>query len=196
MIEPKALDKLIENGISIISIKDRYNVDNADMVRDVRVNPDGRLSIKLRKYSSLVDILRPSDAFVLSVLMEGTAIRDYEDLFIRFDTICYRPGSEFVGLKCVERQPNGLYGITSLTNAIISCVADEIIKTDGGCQVVSRITDSKLLRDEPSLMDDFYRQHLRRHFTTHKCIRCDMLFGPAAAEGGCCNCGGDVYPVF
>lgn len=194
MIEPRALDKLIENGISIMSYKDKYGVDNASMIRNVRVMPDGRISFMHWKRSSLFRDLHLTNAFVLSVLKVGTDIKVYENLFVRFDTTCYRPGSEFYDFKNAERQSNGLYGITDCTNAIISCVVDQIIAAEEDNQVISRVTEGKLLYDEPSMTDGFFRQNLRKYFTTHQCFRCDMLYSFAADV--CVFCGGDTYPVF
>lgn len=76
--ETKALGKLIENGISILSYKDRSGGDKGSIIRNALVKPDGRISFTEWKRSTLLKELRQVNSFVLSVLMEGAEIKEYE----------------------------------------------------------------------------------------------------------------------
>lgn len=196
MIDPKALDKLVENSISIVSFKDG-KVHSARMIRDARVDWSGRVYLGFPKDSQLAGFLKNTDAFTLSVLMEGTNASEYENLFLRFDMDYYAHDSKFHGLKCIKRDRNGLYSITECTNAIISCKIDEIIEYRYSCRIYGSVTESRLLHDNPTLTDDVYRRTLKKRFAAYVCVSCGMLYHLEYTEADyCVYCNGRLWPIF
>lgn len=201
MIDPKALEKLVENGISIVSFKDG-DISSARMIRNARVEPDGRVSFEPRKDTRLGEYLQNTDAFTLSVLMEKGLPDYFEDLFSHFDTDMVPHRVKFLGLdRYIEKQKNDLYAVTHVcTNAIISCRIDEIVKSQKACRVFGTVVESQLLHDEPSMTEEYYRNTLRKEFNPiYECDRCGMRFSLSPSLGHseepCINCGGTLCPL-
>ena len=196
MIDPKALEKVVKDGISIVSFKDG-KIDSARMIRDARVDWSGRVCFRFPKDSALTAYFKNTDAFTLSVLMEGTNVEAYEVLFLRFDTDYYAHESKFSDLKCTRRDQNGLKYITDCTNAIISCKIDEITEDKNYYCVCGVITQSQLLHDDPTLTEDVYWRTLRKHFNSYVCSWCGMLYIHLHSDPEyCIFCNSRLYEVF
>ena len=196
MVDPKVVDKLVKDGISIVSFKDG-KIDSARIIRNARVDWDGRVCFRFSKHSRLAGYMKNTDAFTLSVLMEGTNVKAYEDLFLRFDTEWYEHNSKFSELKCIKRDQNGLNYITDCTNAIISCKIDGITEDEDYCIVCGIVTQSQLLHDEPTLTDGVYYHSLKKRFAIYECVSCGMLYRLEYTEPDyCVYCNGRLWPVF
>ncbi len=184
MIDPKALEKLIKNGYSIVSFtNDDYF--SAKLIRDARVEPDGRVSFETTQVSRLVEYLQDTDAFTLSVLLSYGSFVRHIDTLLCLDTDRYVHVS-----KAFESEFRAID--EGCANAIISCKIDRIVRMKEIYRVFGTVVESRLFIDRPSMTENDW-EHFLEGYAIYTCDRCGQEYILSSDEKESCYCGGRLW---
>ena len=155
-IEQKALFSL-SYGLFVLTAKDEK--DNGCIINTVMqiTNTPNRIIVGVNKANYTHDMIMKTGEFNVSVLTESAPF----EVFKRFGFASGKDTDKFDGFTDVNRSENGIYYITSNTNAFISGKVINAVDCDTHTMFVADIPEAKSLSDEASVTYDYYFKHIK-----------------------------------
>lgn len=156
-MDNKALYKL-SYGMFVLTARegDRDNGCIIDTAIQVTDNPV-QLSICVNKEGLTHDMIMNTGEFNVSAISRNAKA----DLYNRFGFKAGREGDKFEGFDGWKRGENDIIYITEGTNAYISVKVGKMVDLGSHTMFVGRITDMKVLSDDPSATYEYYLENIK-----------------------------------
>lgn len=116
-----------------------------------------RISIAVNKANYTEELIQKSRKFNLSVLDENASF----NLFECFGFKSGRNFDKFTGIQECERSKNGIYYLTSGTNAYLSATVEQAVDLGSHTLFIALADDMELLSDTPSATYAYYQSHIK-----------------------------------
>lgn len=120
-------------------------------------NIPNRISIAVNKTNYTHDLVKASGKFNLSVLSEQAKFSTFQ----HFGFQSGRNVDKFADYTDAERSKNGLYYITSGTNAFISGTVEQSVDLGTHTLFIALVEDMDVLSDVPSTTYTYYQKHIK-----------------------------------
>ena len=157
LVDPNALFK-VSYGLYVLTAQDA-NHDNGCIINAVNqiTNMPNRLTIAVNKLNYTHDLIIKSGVFNICILSQSV---DF-NLFKRFGYQSGRDAYKFAGLESIARSHNGLYYLTGMSNAFLSCKVVSMHDYSTHTLFVAELTESKILNKESSVTYADYFDHIK-----------------------------------
>lgn len=120
-------------------------------------NDPNRISIAVNKSNYTEELIQKSRKFNLSVLDENASF----NLFECFGFKSGRNFDKFTGIQECERSKNGIYYLTSGTNAYLSATVEQAVDLGSHTLFIALADDMELLSGTPSATYAYYQSHIK-----------------------------------
>jgi len=156
-MDKKAMYKL-SYGLFVLTASDDGK-DNGCIINTAiqAASQPNQLSICVNKANFTHDMVMKSKKFTVSVISQNA---DFE-LFKHFGFQSGKDTDKFENFTSCNRGSNGIYYVTSGTNAFISVNVEKTIDLGSHTMFIGEISDMEVLSDVPSVTYDYYLNNIK-----------------------------------
>lgn len=156
-MDKKAMYKL-SYGLFVLTASDDGK-DNGCIINTAiqAASQPNQLSICVNKANYTHDMVMKSKKFTVSVISQNA---DFE-LFKHFGFRSGKDTDKFADFASCNRGSNGIYYVTSGTNAYISVNVEKTIDLGSHTMFIGEISDMEVLSDVPSVTYDYYLNNIK-----------------------------------
>ena len=162
-VDTNALFK-IEYGLYVVTTKGE-ELDNGlilNAVMQVTAEPL-KVAVTINKQNYSHDLIKASGIMNICALTNDTPF----SLFQNFGMQSGRDNYKFIGVKAA-RSDNGLLYLTEYSNAFISLEVQQYVDLGTHGMFICTVTESKILKDEPTLTYGYYYANVKPKKTSEK----------------------------
>ena len=156
-MDNKAMYKL-SYGLFVLTAKNEAKDNGCIINTGIQVtNEPNRISIAVNKTDYTHDMVLNSGLFNLSVISEEAKF----ELFRHFGFQSGRDTDKFEGYSDMKRSENGLYYVTSGTNAFLSGKVEQTVDLGTHTHFIAAVTDMEVLSQASSATYSFYQGNIK-----------------------------------
>lgn len=116
-----------------------------------------RVSVTVNKDTKTCEMIKNTGIFNVSILSEKATF----DIFKHFGFQSGREVNKFADFEGAKRADNGLYYITTGTNAYVSAEVFETVDLGTHLMFMANVTDAVILNQDPSATYDYYHKAIK-----------------------------------
>lgn len=147
----------LECGLFLLSAKgEKDNGCIINTVMQVTADPV-QICTAVNKSNYTHDIITETGLFNVSVLTQQAPFSVFSD----FGYHSGRQKDKFSGRTDVARSENGIYYLTTCTNALLSAKVKRVVALESHTLFLAEVTEAKILSKEPSITYQYYQEKVK-----------------------------------